>query len=1039
QTPYPQPQPQPQAQPTAATQSPSSSASRVSAASRVWVQDSGASNSFLNADALAAYLRLFPEADNDQGCRVFRYGPSCATALLMPLFEHLDFSRFSQFPYGLSGNFPVTDQWGSGSCTCERCYGGQLCGHYMLSKNLRFYLPIKPLVPASPSPKVESETGVMSISAGTSRYDFYSADWNMQIFRFRSRRSETTIYAYDALIYQNYESEVKVKGTPLGYVFSQLDNVIGGWDSVLSASSRFLASFRVEVLEERLSTDRSVVRSLVVAAQHWEEFRKVLNTQLQRLEFLENVYGDPRWAEGRENQFETLSLASAYLQKLKAVDFRIQTELMQETDSLIQRVTNLISIDEGYRSRDQNESIRRLTWITALFSMQIEIFTDRSPWQYYIYVSLVLMALVFCAYSILRSRRRVFSIGIALVRYPVRILYDLTLFIFRRFVAGSPTEDKTDVEKDGKYLINETSTAMVLKWAARSGNVDTLRNILQAGRSEGKTNSPGASGEALVMAIQNGHVEAANILIETKEGLLYEDENGATPLHWAAKGGHSSICQTLLQHGAKPNARNLALETALDWAMDGGDERTINLLLKGDKKFSRLDTLNLQSLHFSARIGDLDRVKELSEKGSSLEMRDNKGQTTLFHAVKGRQHAIVKWLLKEGKANVHAVDKDGLSALHVAARLFDDKIVSWLIKSRADVNALSNLHLTPLHMIADASHRDMLLMSKSSGLLVLDLLCDNGANINAENKDGSRITHQAASASSMGRELLEAASSHGADLNAQDLAGNSPAHSAAACGSQQSLEFLSGKSVDIIHCRNAAGYTPLMTAALRGQTAVMQYLLDLGASYSLADAGGHSLVELSIGWGNPAVMSVLRGAGAEYGPGAEYGQLTEDAHPVWEAVRNGQSGAVLEQLLAGGLSVEHSHNSVRLLHRALESGNVEAATVLLERGAVVDAVDSYGWTALHSAAFGGKVAPLLLVLQRVQDRAPKDNQGWTPLNIAAFYKHTEVEKVLDPEGKMERVAPAYALALAPWFKATASSQPEVGPRSIKGLVEAPGD
>lgn len=45
------------------------------------------------------------------------------------------------------------------------------------------------------------------------------------------------------------------------------------------------------------------------------------------------------------------------MQKLKTVDSRIQTELMQETDGLIQHVTNLISIDEGYRSRDQNESI----------------------------------------------------------------------------------------------------------------------------------------------------------------------------------------------------------------------------------------------------------------------------------------------------------------------------------------------------------------------------------------------------------------------------------------------------------------------------------------------------------------------------------------------------------------------------------------------------------------------------------------------------------------------------------------------------------
>jgi hypothetical protein len=105
----------------------------------------------------------------------------------------------------------------------------------------------------------------------------------------------------------------------------------------------------------------------VVAAQHWEEFRKVLNTQLQRLEFLNNVHNDPRWTEGREVEYyyATVGAASGYLQKPKAVYYRIQTELIQETDSLLQRVTNLISIDEGYRSRDQNESIRRLTWITV--------------------------------------------------------------------------------------------------------------------------------------------------------------------------------------------------------------------------------------------------------------------------------------------------------------------------------------------------------------------------------------------------------------------------------------------------------------------------------------------------------------------------------------------------------------------------------------------------------------------------------------------------------------------------------------------------
>ena len=122
---------------------------------------------------------------------------------------------------------------------------------------------------------------------------------------------------------------------------------------------------RVEILETRLESDRRIIRNLVMAAQHWEEFRRILKAQFKRLEFLENVHGDPRWTEGRDDHYELIAIASGFLQKFRAIDYRITTELMQETDSLIQRVTNLISIDEGYRSRDQNESIRRLTWITV--------------------------------------------------------------------------------------------------------------------------------------------------------------------------------------------------------------------------------------------------------------------------------------------------------------------------------------------------------------------------------------------------------------------------------------------------------------------------------------------------------------------------------------------------------------------------------------------------------------------------------------------------------------------------------------------------
>ena len=118
-------------------------------------------------------------------------------------------------------------------------------------------------------------------------------------------------------------------------------------------------------MEERLETDRTIIRHLLQAAQQWERFRKELRIQLQSLEMLENIHSDPRWTEGRDDLYQLQAVAAGYIQRFRAIEYRIATDLIQETDSLIQRVTNLISIDEGYRSRDQNQSIKRLTWITV--------------------------------------------------------------------------------------------------------------------------------------------------------------------------------------------------------------------------------------------------------------------------------------------------------------------------------------------------------------------------------------------------------------------------------------------------------------------------------------------------------------------------------------------------------------------------------------------------------------------------------------------------------------------------------------------------
>lgn len=645
--------------------------------------------------------------------------------------------------------------------------------------------------------------------------------------------------------------------------------------------------------------------------------------------------------------------------------------------------------------------------------MQINVFKEDVHWQFYIYTSLVVMFVVLGGYAVLRFRRR-FS---RLCRRLLSSILDQISKRLAKYDENNRGEGSTRALNDlEKQMDTQTEASIILKWAASSGRTDIILKILQGSNNKKSNFTPSLPSPALMLAIKNGHSEAAAILIEAREGLTHKDEQNATVLHWAAKMGQAQLCQTLLEKGVFLAAKDENDQTALDWAMRGDDENTINVLLRGGRTFTRQETANLQSLHFSARSGDINVIKEFHRQGSSLEARDGKGQTVLFHAVKGKQYEIVRWLLREGRANVHAVDKEGLSSLHVAAQNCDLTSAEILLDHGANINALSNGNQTPLHCI-----------SHDEGVRLLMLFHERGARLEAIDKNRNTLAHLLAAKGDSAALIFQIATDLGANVTSTCTQGKTPAHVAAESGSIEILQILQEKSVNLSTVRNNAGYTPLMSAARAAQTEVMGFLLTHGAPFNVLDLEGHSLLELSVGWGIPSVMAVLQVHGADYSNigGSEAGS---QVHPVWQAVYKGHSASVAK-ILDGGLSIEYEYGGVRILQAAIESHNDEVAELLLDRGASVTVADTRGWTALHSAAYAGNVNLLVRVLEKLPpqtattatsdkssgasntdagsspiSKAPKDHQGWTPLDLAAFYRYDDCVKELDPDGEVREYA-----------------------------------
>jgi hypothetical protein len=122
----------------------------------------------------------------------------------------------------------------------------------------------------------------------------------------------------------------------------------------------------MQILSSRLESDRRIIRHLLEAAQYWKDIYTLVEGQMASLHFLLSDPSTSLWLEGPyESGTEVKAEAAEALKSLRRYADAISADLVKETDFLIQRVTNLISIDESYRSRDVNSSIRRLSWITV--------------------------------------------------------------------------------------------------------------------------------------------------------------------------------------------------------------------------------------------------------------------------------------------------------------------------------------------------------------------------------------------------------------------------------------------------------------------------------------------------------------------------------------------------------------------------------------------------------------------------------------------------------------------------------------------------
>ncbi|KOS22207.1 Palmitoyltransferase AKR1 [Escovopsis weberi] len=199
-----------------------------------------------------------------------------------------------------------------------------------------------------------------------------------------------------------------------------------------------------------------------------------------------------------------------------------------------------------------------------------------------------------------------------------------------------------------------------------------------------------------------GDIAAMEKLFETGEyDATYSDDEGITPLHWAAINNQYAMCVFLIECGAEINKKGgESIATPLQWAAQRCHYYTVNLLLQHGADPLITDAQGYNTLHISTFNGNTLLLILLLHQGIPVDVLDSYGHTPLMWAAYKGFPQCVDVYLRWG-ANVHATDEQGFTPLHWALVKGSPGCILKLIEYGADRFAKTDSGKTPALTASD--------------------------------------------------------------------------------------------------------------------------------------------------------------------------------------------------------------------------------------------------------------------------------------------------------------------------------------------------
>ena len=549
------------------------------------------------------------------------------------------------------------------------------------------------------------------------------------------------------------------------------------------------------------------------------------------------------------------------------------------------------------------------------------------------------------------------------------------------------------------------------------------------------------SNHALHIAVEEGHIQTVQLLVDCGADVNELNEDGQTPLHTAAGGEKDSpeLCSILMKHDAKIDAVDKDGNQPLHLACKQWHTATVRVLLshgadvtalnKQQRKPSHMANESVlksyevhnsnHALHIAVEEGHIQTVQLLVDCGADVNVLNEYGQTPLHTAAGGeRDCPELCSILLEHNAKVDTVDKDGNQPLHLACKRRHTATVHVLLSHGADVTALNKWQRKPLHLanesvlksyrVHNGNHAVHTVVEKGH-IQTVQLLVDCGADVNKLNEYGQTPLHTAAGGEKDCPELCSMLLDHNAKVDAVDKDGNQPLHLACKQWHTSTVGLLLSHGADLtalnnqqkkpFHFANESvlksyevhdGNHALHIAAKRGHIQTVQSLVDCGADVNELNEDGQTPLHTVAGGLEdcPELCSIL------LKHHAKIDVVDKDGNQPLHLACEADLTSTVQYLLdcnADVFSKNNFHQTV--LHRAVRSKRdcFEVCEMLIAKGSRLNVVDSNGDTPLHLACQKGHMKTFDVLVKSDADCNMLNVFGETLLHLACKSRVERVE------------------------------------------------